>query len=183
MSFVAFRGHIVETCSLPICLSLCDYLWEQVTLSSLNLFCKPNFLQLLKRLVKPFCVHEPQRISIWMYRDRLILNLINWILHFSFSLKSLLWSLWNNQMWVVTYVVEKDWVFSYFWDNLCIVTLIFQLYNVFNTYALVILSLQRIPNHYMFYLNGLIFYLLLLILNCWGRFVLPVSFWKRDILK
>jgi hypothetical protein len=43
MSFVAFRGHIVETCSLPICLSLCDYLWEQLILSSLNLFCKPNF--------------------------------------------------------------------------------------------------------------------------------------------
>ena len=69
---------------------------------------------------------------------------------------------------------------SCFWDNLCIVTLIFQLYNVLSTYALVILSIQRIPNHYMFYLNGLIFYLLLLILNCWGRFLLSVSFLKNN---
>ena len=30
-----------------------------------------------------------------------------------FSLKSLLWSLWNNQMWVVTYVVEKDRILSH----------------------------------------------------------------------
>ena len=28
MSFVAFRGHIVETGPLPIYLSLCDYLWD-----------------------------------------------------------------------------------------------------------------------------------------------------------
>ena len=43
MSFVAFRGHVVETCSLPICWSLCDYFWGQLTLFSLNLLCKPNF--------------------------------------------------------------------------------------------------------------------------------------------
>ena len=43
MSFVAFRGHIVETCSLPIRLSLQDYLWEQLLLLSPNLFCKPNY--------------------------------------------------------------------------------------------------------------------------------------------
>ena len=30
ISFVACRGHIVETCSLSICLSLCDYLWEHL---------------------------------------------------------------------------------------------------------------------------------------------------------
>ena len=54
MSFVEFRDHIVETCSLPISLSLCDYLWDQLILSSLNLFCKPKFCQLLKRFVKPF---------------------------------------------------------------------------------------------------------------------------------
>jgi hypothetical protein len=33
-----FWGHIVETCSLPICLSLCDYLWEKLILLSLDLF-------------------------------------------------------------------------------------------------------------------------------------------------
>jgi len=43
MSLVAFRGLIVEPCSLPICLSLCDYLWEQLILLSLNLFCKLYF--------------------------------------------------------------------------------------------------------------------------------------------
>ena len=43
MSFVEIRGHVVKTCSLPICLSLCDYLLEQLILLSMNLFCKPNF--------------------------------------------------------------------------------------------------------------------------------------------
>jgi hypothetical protein len=43
-------------------------------------------------------------------------------------------------------------------------------------YALVMLSLQWIPNRYMFYLNILSLYLLLLILNLWGRFLLSFSF-------
>ena len=75
MSFLAFRGHIVKTCSLPKCLSLCDYLWEQLILSSLNLFCKPNFSNCSNAFVKPFCVHAAQQISIRMHGDWLILNL------------------------------------------------------------------------------------------------------------
>ena len=43
LSSVAFRGHLVETCSLPICLSLCGYLWEQLIIISLDLFCKANY--------------------------------------------------------------------------------------------------------------------------------------------
>ena len=70
------------------------------------------------------------------------------------------------------------------WDNLCIVThLDLLLYNVLSTYALVMLSHQWIPKQYMFYLNGLNLYLPMLTLNCWGRFLLSVFFWKRDILK
>jgi hypothetical protein len=43
----------------------------------------------------------------------MILNLMNWILHPTFSLKSLLWSRGNNHTWVVTYFVEKDSVLSH----------------------------------------------------------------------
>ena len=43
MSFVVFRGHIDETCSLPIFWNLCDQLWEQLIFVSMNLFCKPNY--------------------------------------------------------------------------------------------------------------------------------------------
>ena len=41
--FVAFRSHVVETWSLPICSSLCYYLWEQLIFLSLDLFCKPKY--------------------------------------------------------------------------------------------------------------------------------------------
>ncbi len=47
-------------------------------------------------------------IKVWV-----ILNLINWILHSTFSLKSLLWSRGNDHTWVVTYFVEKDSVLSH----------------------------------------------------------------------
>ncbi len=77
MSFVAFRGHIVKTCSLPICLSLCDYLWEQLILVSMNLFCKPSFSNCWNALWTLFCVHEAHQISIRMHGDWLILNVIN----------------------------------------------------------------------------------------------------------
>ncbi len=43
MSFVVFRGHSAETCPLPIYLSLCENLLEQLMLLSLNPFCKLNF--------------------------------------------------------------------------------------------------------------------------------------------
>ena len=134
--------------------------------------------------MKPFCVHKAQQISIRMYGDWLIPNLINGIRHsILFIKKSYVIPRERSNMGFYLFCWERFSSISCFWDNLCIVTLIFQLYNVFDTYALVILSLQRIPNHYMFYPNGLIFYLLLLILNCWGRFLLSVSFWKRDIIK
>jgi len=50
MSLVAFRGHVVETCLLPNCLSLCDFFWGQLTSLSLNLLCKPNFSKCLNAL-------------------------------------------------------------------------------------------------------------------------------------
>ncbi len=58
--------------------------------------------------MNPFCVHEAHQISIQLYGDSLILNLINSILHSTFSLKSLLWFRGNEHTWVVTYFVEKD---------------------------------------------------------------------------
>ena len=48
-----------------------------------------------------------------MYGDWLFLNFINWILHSTFLLKSLLWSWGNDHTWVVTYVVEKDSALSH----------------------------------------------------------------------
>jgi hypothetical protein len=107
-----------------------------------------------------------------------------WFFSF-FSLRSLWWSWGDDQTWVVTYFIEKYLALSHiFRDNLCIVThLALKLYNMLSTYALVMLSLQWIPKQYMFYLNGLNLYFLLLILNCWGRLLLSVSFWKRDVLK
>ncbi len=96
------------------------------------------------------------------------------------SLISLLWSLYGTiKCGLLSIFGRKIEFYLMFSDNLCIVTLIFKLYNVLSTYALVILSLQQIPNRYMFYLNGFIFYLLLLILNCWGRSVLSVYFLKK----
>ena len=62
-------------------------------------------------------VHEAQQISILLYGDWVILNLINWILHSTFSLKSLLWSRGNDRKWVVTYFVEKDSVLSHVWGQ------------------------------------------------------------------
>ncbi len=63
--------------------------------------------------MKPFCVHEAHHISIQLYGDSLILNMINGILHSTFSLESLLWSRGNDNTWVVTYFVEKDSVLSH----------------------------------------------------------------------
>jgi hypothetical protein len=63
--------------------------------------------------VKPFCVHEAHKISIQLYGESLILNLINGILHSTFSLKSLLLSRGNDHTWVVTYFVEKESVLSH----------------------------------------------------------------------
>ena len=69
-------------------------------------------------------------------------------------------------------------------DNLYIVShLNLSFCNVLSTYALVMLSLQWMPKQYSFYPNGLMLNLLRVILNCWGRFLLSVSFWERDILK
>jgi hypothetical protein len=83
-------------------------------LLSLNLFCKPKLiLQLLKRFVKPFCVHVVKQISIQLYGDSLILNLINGILHSIFFIKCLLWSRGNDHTWAITYFVEKDSVLSH----------------------------------------------------------------------
>ena len=61
---------------------------------------------------------------------------------------------------------ERFSYISCFWDNLCIVThLDLHVYSLLSTYALVMLSLQWIPNQYMFYLDGLDLYLLLPILK------------------
>ena len=126
-------------------------------------------------------VHEAHQISIRMYGDLLIPNLIIWILYSIVSLKSLLWSRGDDQTWDVIYFVEKDSVVSHvFRDNLCIAShLQIYLYNILSTYALVMPSLKWIPRQYMFYLNGLNLYMLMMILNCRGRFLLSVSFLKK----
>ena len=152
MSFVAFRGHIVETCSLPICFSLCDYSWEQLILVSLNLFCKPNFLQLLKRLVTPVLrawTTTDLYLNVWRLIDPEFDKLNSSF--FCFIKKSIVIPMEQSDVGCYLCCWERLSSISCFWDNLCIVILIFQLYNVLSTYALVILSLQRIPNHYMFY--------------------------------
>ena len=63
--------------------------------------------------MKPVCVHVVKQISIQLYGDSLILNLINGILHSIFFIKCLLWSRGNDHTWVVTYFGEKDSVLSH----------------------------------------------------------------------
>jgi hypothetical protein len=49
----AFRGHVVETCSLPIYLSIRDYLWEYMIFLSMSFLCKPKYrTPIVKRVVK-----------------------------------------------------------------------------------------------------------------------------------
>ena len=125
MSFVAFRGHIVKTCSLPKCLSLCDYLWEQLILSSLDLFCKPNFSNCSNALWSLFaCMQHNKYLSEWMETDWFWIWI--WILYFVHK-KSLLWSRGDDRTWVVTYFVKKDSVLSHVFGTICVLssTLIF----------------------------------------------------------
>jgi hypothetical protein len=50
MSFVPFRGHIVETCSVPICLIFCENILEQLILLSPNPSVNP-----ISPIVKTLC--------------------------------------------------------------------------------------------------------------------------------
>ena len=129
-------------------------------------------------------VHRSHTISTQMYGDWLILNLINWILYAAFSLKCLLRFRGGDHAWVVTYFIEKDSALSHvFRENLCIVThLNLKLYSVLSTYSFVMQTLKWLPKQYMFYLNGLNVYLLLMMLHYWRKFLLPYLFEKETCL-
>ena len=140
MSFVAFRGHIVETCSVSICLSLCDYLWDRWYfyhwISSIN-----PISPIVKTLCKAF-------LRAW---STLVLN-------------SIIWRLIDYEIYILFSALVKAYCDSegttkhgllpimlwtsqfYLMFSGCIVThLNIYLYNVLSTYAYVMLILQWIP--------------------------------------
>ena len=140
MSFAAFRGHIVEICSLPICLSLCDYSWDRLYfyrwISSVN-----PISPIVKTLCEAF-------LRAW---STTVLN-------------SIIWRLIDCEFWILYYTLVKAYCDSegttkpgllpimlrtsqfYLMFSGCIVTqLDIKLYNVLSTHAFVLLSLQWIP--------------------------------------
>ena len=122
-------------------------------------------------------VHEANRISIRIYGDWLSMNLISRIHYSTFSFKRLLWSRGNDETWIVIYFVEKDAVLSH----------VFTRHSVYCHDPLWSWVVQCVEHLCTWYaesrMNIKAVCLLLLILNCRGRFLLHVFFWKRDIIK
>ena len=120
-----------------------------------------------------------------MYGDCLFLNFINWIMYPTFSLKSLLWSRGDDKTWVVIYFAEKDSITFHGYSGQS--AYCHSPWNVFVQYIEHLWTCHaKFPMNnkaILFYPNGLNLNLLMIILNCWGRFLLSVSFSKRYMLK
>jgi hypothetical protein len=105
-----------------------------------------------------------------------------WILNsiFYFS-KSLFIFGRDDQTWVVTYYVENESILSHVFRVYCHPSWYLVIQCVEHWCICYAKSLMN-TKQYMFYVNGINLYLLLPILNCCGRFLLSVFFWKRDIV-
>ena len=120
MSFVAFRGHIVKTCSLPKCLSLCDYLWEQLILSSLNLFCKPNFSNCSNALWSLFaCMQHNKSLFECMETDWFWIWI--WILYLFIKKSIVIPRGWSN-MGCYLFCGERFSSISCFFGTICVLS-------------------------------------------------------------
>ena len=145
MSFVAFRGHIVETCSRPICLSLCDYLWDRWYLYRWIPSINPS-----SPIVKTLCEAFLRALSTSVLKS-IIWRLIDyefWILY-STLVKAYCDSEGTTRHWLLPILLRRSQFYLMF--SGCIVThLDIWIYNVLSTYVFVMLSLQWIPSNICF---------------------------------
>ena len=115
---VAFRGRIAETCSLLICPSLRDYLWDQLILLTLDLFCNTKLL----RLLQFFVIRLKYAFSTsYLYSNALRLvdsefDKLNSL--FVFSLTACCDPEGTIKHGVLLICVEKDSILSRFWETI-----------------------------------------------------------------